>query len=239
MAARRVAWSTVGYQACVVRFTDPEGRTVRITFSLFLPRDELTVPITRHIVRQSLVEIGVDGDCTHSVELALAEACTNVLKHSAADDQYEVTVEVDELHCVIRVIDTGRGFDAESLSGRPDPSAEAGRGFELMQALVDTVELTSRPERGTIVHLEKDLVLEPASVLFRLNPDGTRMAVDGRGYGAGMDDPRDPEDRTQEEIREQAAVEPPDAETSREGVEQALAEEGRSEEGTTLGEHID
>lgn len=51
--------------------------------------------------------------------------------------------------------------------------------------------------------------------------------------------PPDPEQRTQEELREQAAVEPPDPQTSREGVEQALAEEGRSEEGTVLGEHVE
>lgn len=146
---------------------------MKITFSLLLPRDSLTVPITRHIVRQSLREIGVEDDCTHAVELALTEACTNVLKHSAADDEYEVSVEVDDARCTIRVVDQGRGFDAHVLVGRPEASAEAGRGFELMQALVDNVELTSRPERGTIVHLEKELVLASQSVLHRLNGDGT------------------------------------------------------------------
>lgn len=209
---------------------------MRITFSLALPRDGLTVPITRHIVRQSLEEIGIEEECVHAVELALAEACTNVLKHSAADDEYEVSVEVDEFRCVIRVVDTGRGFDAESLVGRPDPSAEAGRGFELMQALVDTVELTSRPEKGTIVHLEKELVLAEESVLHRLHPERRGMAAGGPGYDA---DVSDPEQRTQEEVRRQAVEEPPDPQTSREGVEQALAEAGRSEEGTTLGEHVD
>jgi serine/threonine-protein kinase RsbW len=209
---------------------------VRITFTLALPRDELTVPITRHIVRQSLEEIGIEDGCVHAVELALAEACTNVLKHSAADDEYEVSVEVDEIRCIIRVIDTGRGFDAESLVGRPDPSAEAGRGFEMMQALVDIVELTSRPERGTIVHLEKELVLSEQSVLHRLSEERGGMPGEGGGYDA---DVQDPEERTQEELRRQAQEEPPDPQTSREGVEQALAEAGRSEEGTTLGEHIE
>lgn len=219
---------------------------MRITYSLFLPRDELTVPVTRHIVRQSLDEIGIDGDCVHSVELALAEACTNVLKHSAADDEYEVSVEVDDLRCTIRVVDTGRGFDSAGLVGRPDASAEAGRGFELMQALVDNVKLTSRPEKGTIVHLEKELVLRDGSVfqqlLARHAPSGdgasAGMAAGADGYPGGMAG-TDPEQRTQEEIRHQADAEPPDATTSQEGVEQALAEEGRSDEGTALGEHVD
>lgn len=209
---------------------------MEISLSLNLPRDELSVPVARRIVDTSMRSVGVADGCVDDVTLALTEACTNVLKHSAADDEYEVSVEVDEIRCIIRVIDTGRGFDAESLVGRPDPSAEAGRGFEMMQALVDIVELTSRPERGTIVHLEKELVLSEQSVLHRLSQERGGMPGEGGGYDA---DVQDPEERTQEELRRQAQEEPPDPQTSREGVEQALAEAGRSEEGTTLGEHIE
>ena len=54
-----------------------------------------------------------------------------------------------------------------------------------------------------------------------------------------MADQSDPEVRTQEELREQAVVEEPDEQTAREGVEQALADEGRSEEGAMLGEHVE
>lgn len=49
----------------------------------------------------------------------------------------------------------------------------------------------------------------------------------------------DPEQRTQQEIREQAATEPPDEATSREGLEQVLADEGRSDEGLVIGEHVE
>lgn len=160
--------AAAGYAEEATPPPDSRGRAVEISFSLFLPRDELTVPVARHIVRQSMSEIGVADECVHAIELALTEACTNVLKHSAADDEYEITVDLDESACIIRVVDTGRGFDADSLTGPSDPSAEQGRGFELMRALVDNVELTSRPEKGTIVHLEKDLVLTEDSVLQRL-----------------------------------------------------------------------
>jgi len=57
-----------------------------------------------------------------------------------------------------QVIDRGRGFDAERLGhAEADPSAEEGRGIQLIRALVDKVHFRSRAESGTIVHLEKEL----------------------------------------------------------------------------------
>jgi len=41
-----------------------------------------------------------------------------------------------------------------------------------MRALVDRALFTSRPEAGTIVHLEKDLVFEPGAVAPRLRSSG-------------------------------------------------------------------
>ena len=45
---------------------------------------------------------------------------------------------------------------ATSSGERPaDVSAEQGRGIDLMRALVDQVRFVSKPEEGTVVHLEK------------------------------------------------------------------------------------
>ena len=109
-------------------------------------------------------EIGVTEDCTHDIAVAMTEACTNVLKHSGPGDEFEVSLEVDDDQCIIRVVDTGRGFDSQSLGfDHADTSAEQGRGIELMRALVDTVKFISKPEAGTVVHLEKTLEFEDAS----------------------------------------------------------------------------
>lgn len=51
--------------------------------------------------------------------------------------------------------------------------------------------------------------------------------------------PADPEAATQEEIREDAAVEPDDPHTAREELELDLMEADRSEVGEDIGEHID
>src|SRR5437763_7275134 len=134
---------------------------MQIILALALPRDEQTIPVSRHIAANAMAEIGVSEDCTHDIAVAMTEACTNVLKHSGPGDEFEVSLEVVGDQCVIRVIDTGHGFDSDSLGfGHADTSAEQGRGIELMRALVDQVRFIPKPEAGTIVHLEKTLDFE-------------------------------------------------------------------------------
>ncbi|HYP22733.1 MAG TPA: ATP-binding protein [Actinomycetota bacterium] len=144
---------------------------MEIHFSLCLPRDEESVPVVRHICRDALAELGVARDCVGDVELAVTEACTNVLKHAAGTgDEYEVTVAIAEDDCVIRVIDSGTGFDHEAVdrTAEVEQGAESGRGVFLMAALVDDLKFTSKPEVGTVVHLEKKLRLDETSVIRRL-----------------------------------------------------------------------
>lgn len=141
-----------------------------ITFSLSLPRDEASVPVVRRLCKSALEDLGVEETCVSDIELAVTEACTNVLKHAqGTTDIYDVNVEFNDRDCEIRVIDSGQGFDA-SDKGREEAFVgdETGRGIHLIRALVDNVRFISRPEEGTVVHLEKRLVLVPGSILERL-----------------------------------------------------------------------
>jgi serine/threonine-protein kinase RsbW len=131
---------------------------MELSLALTLPRDEQTVPVARHIVRNAMEQVGVEATCVYDVELAMSEACTNVLLHSGPGDQYKVRLDLDDHLGVIRVIDVGHGFDSARLQAEDsEPDAERGRGLGLMQALVDRVDLASRAEAGTIVTLEKVL----------------------------------------------------------------------------------
>ena len=131
---------------------------MELSLALTLPRDEQTVPVARHIVRNAMEQVGVEETCVDDIELALSEACTNVLLHSGPGDQYVVRLDLEDRIGVIRVIDVGHGFDSARLrAGAPLPEAERGRGVGLMQALVDRVQFSTRPEAGTIVTLEKAL----------------------------------------------------------------------------------
>lgn len=140
---------------------------MEITYTLCLPRDEVTVPIVRRLCTGALTQLGVTQSCCSDIEVALAEACTNVLKHATAEDQYEVSVAVNDTHCEIRVVDNGAGFD-QSLVPAAGDGDEGGRGIELMRALVDNIRFESRPESGTIVHLIKRLRLEDDAAMHQL-----------------------------------------------------------------------
>jgi serine/threonine-protein kinase RsbW len=137
---------------------------VELSLSLNLPRDEETIPVARHIVRRALAEVGVENDCTFEVELALSEACTNVLLHAGLGEAYEVRLQIDERSCELRVVDVGRGFDVDGAPVRRSGAEEGGRGLGLMMALVDRVRFTSRSEAGTVVSLEKALVYRENSI---------------------------------------------------------------------------
>jgi serine/threonine-protein kinase RsbW len=131
---------------------------MELSLALTLPRDEQTVPVARHVVRNAMDQAGVEAACVYDLELALSEACTNVLLHSGPGDQYVVRLDLEDRIGVIRVIDVGHGFDSAGLQAEGSlPEAERGRGLGLMQALVDRVDFTSRSEAGTIVTLEKVL----------------------------------------------------------------------------------
>jgi serine/threonine-protein kinase RsbW len=146
---------------------------MELSLALTLPRDEQTVPVARHIVRNAMDQVGVEETCVYDVELALSEACTNVLLHSGPGDQYVVRLDLGDRLGMIRVIDVGRGFESARLQAEdPLPQDERGRGLGLMQALVDRVDLTSRSEAGTIVTLEKALTYRDEA-----RPVGRRLEV--------------------------------------------------------------
>jgi len=146
---------------------------MEIDLELSLPREANSVPVVRHLCRSAMQELGVDHDCCDAVEIALSEACTNVLKHSGPGDEYQVGVTVDEERCTIRVVDHGQGLDSSTL-GEPmaGNTAERGRGVAIMEALVDRVKFELMPENGTIVHLEKNLQYDDSAPLkLLLNRD--------------------------------------------------------------------
>jgi serine/threonine-protein kinase RsbW len=140
---------------------------MELSLALTLPRDEQTVPMARHVVRNAMEQVGVEETCIDDVELALSEACTNVLLHSGPGDQFVVRLDLEEGLGVLRIIDLGSGFDSARLEATDDDlvEAERGRGLGVMQAVVDRVDLTSRPEAGTIVRLEKVLTYRDEALL--------------------------------------------------------------------------
>ena len=143
---------------------------VEIRYALRLPRDAVTVPLVRTICRDAMNRLGVTTDCQGDVALALTEACANVVQHAGGDENdYEVEIEFAGGICHIRVVDQGRGIDLRDTARTETILDQAsGRGIVLMRLMVDRIAFESRPEDGTIVHLQKNLELEENALLAAL-----------------------------------------------------------------------
>jgi serine/threonine-protein kinase RsbW len=144
-----------------------DGPAPHLDLSLNLPRESGSVPVVRRLAAQALRAFGVTDDDIHDVELAISEACGNVIDHAADTDTYEVKVELAADRCAITVVDQGGGFDATAVPERAEQSAETGRGLALMRALVDNVAFQSEPQAGAVVHMVKGLRYDTSHPLWR------------------------------------------------------------------------
>ena len=128
---------------------------MRISLHLNLPREADSVPAVRRLLRCALTALHVDRQSGEDLEVALSEACANVVKHARGADSIEVRLDVAEDRCAIDVLDNGSGFDASAMSASPAPDSADGRGLFLIKALSDNVRMQSTPRSGSLIHFEK------------------------------------------------------------------------------------
>lgn len=145
---------------------------------LLLPRDTASVPATRRLLDAALAALGVEDHIRDDIEMMLTEACTNVIKHAEHGAHYTVRATIQDRRCVIKVIDSGTGFDAARVP-RPEPAAEHGRGLLIMRTLADDVRFTSFAEDGALVALEKHLTYGEDSLGGLLTADSAVPGVPG------------------------------------------------------------
>ncbi|WIM94880.1 ATP-binding protein [Actinoplanes oblitus] len=127
---------------------------MRMSVRLNLPREVDSVPAVRRLLRCALTSLTVDGQAGADLEIALTEACANVVKHATGAEAYEVRLDVGEDRCSIDVVDGGHGFDPESETA-PSETSEHGRGLFLIRALAENVRMQSSPRTGSLIHFEK------------------------------------------------------------------------------------
>jgi len=157
---------------------------MEIQMALYLPRDAVSVPVTRQVLDRSMETLGVTSDTRADIALALSEACANVVQHAEPGEDYEVRVGVRNCKCVIEVVSAG-GTDSETgdellaglaVAGRPVPAtAEHGRGLTIIDAVADNLQLRANERAGATVHFEKTLDWLPGAPgrqLFQVHPGG-------------------------------------------------------------------
>jgi serine/threonine-protein kinase RsbW len=127
---------------------------MRMTVRLSLPRESGSVPAVRRLLRCALAVLHVDRQSGADLEVAITEACANVVQHANGTQKFEVRLEVAEDHCAIDVLDDGEGFDPEAV-GPPGAGSERGRGLFLIRALAENVRTQSGSQHGSLIHFEK------------------------------------------------------------------------------------
>jgi PAS domain S-box-containing protein len=117
---------------------------------LRMPAEPRVLAPLRHTIRRWLRGVEASERETYEILVACGEACANAIQHpyGAREGYLEIELELrgSEIDVVVR--DTG--------SWRPSPRRDGGRGMELMQALMDSVEF-ERTARGTAVRMRRRL----------------------------------------------------------------------------------
>jgi serine/threonine-protein kinase RsbW len=133
---------------------------MRMSVRIRLPREAGSVPAVRRFLRGALAAMRVDRESGADLEIALTEACSNVVAHATGADRFEVRLDVGTDRCLVDVLDNGAGFDTSFDNTRTDPAtpgpvSERGRGLQLIRALSENVRMSSSPLRGSLIHFEK------------------------------------------------------------------------------------
>ena len=110
-----------------------------------LPAEPKALPSVRRSLVRWLEQEGANEEDAYSVQLAVHEACTNAIEHGYrfGEATFEVTCELREGVLTVKVTDSG--------GWRGAGDADRGRGFALMEGLMDTVEVQPGREGTTVV----------------------------------------------------------------------------------------
>jgi serine/threonine-protein kinase RsbW len=123
------------------------------TFSLHVPSSTENLSMIRDFVKSIGTQSGMGDMEVARLELAVDEACSNVMEHAYdADSTKEVSIRaiVDESSVQIEVIDSGKGFDpaaVEQLNLDELVAAKrtGGLGMRLMKSFMDEVHYEMQP----------------------------------------------------------------------------------------------
>jgi serine/threonine-protein kinase RsbW len=101
---------------------------------------------------------GFDIEAIEDIKVAVSEACSNIVSHSAVAPErlYRVVCEICEDRIEISVEDEGVGFDP-GVCEEPKPGQikEGGLGVFIIRALMDEVNVFSEKGAGTRIRMVK------------------------------------------------------------------------------------
>jgi serine/threonine-protein kinase RsbW len=138
-------------------------RTTRKKYQLRLPSQSDNLAIIREFVAKVAKKVGFNSDEASKIELAVDEACTNVIKHAYTNNSnqiIDVQINVDRKKLSIIVSDRGKGFDPAKVK-LPDlgesikKGRKGGLGICLIKTLMDKVDFQIKPGLKNQVKMTK------------------------------------------------------------------------------------
>lgn len=121
-------------------------------------RSQATAPAARRLSRAALALAGdhVSGEAVlYDLDLALAEACANVVEHAYAPDapgDLEIRLRLVRGEAVqVEVRDFGPGFALDgAVREAPAPDAESGRGVYIISRLMDEMQVRREGDANVV-----------------------------------------------------------------------------------------
>ncbi|HEX7364101.1 MAG TPA: ATP-binding protein [Dehalococcoidia bacterium] len=121
------------------------------------------LPVIADFISGSMSRLGLESGKLE-VELAVDEACTNIMKYAYAGNEGRIiiTCEIQDNELVITIQDNGNPFNPSSVP-KPDLAADldhrkvGGLGIFLMRRLMDDVSYSFDREKGNLLTMRKKL----------------------------------------------------------------------------------
>jgi serine/threonine-protein kinase RsbW len=138
-------------------------------FMLQVPSSTENLALIREFVGSTAQQAGLDAKEAAGLEMAVDEACANVIEHAYGHDvtkEVVVRVTLDDETLSIDIEDTGRGFDPgavnqEELEQLINKRMTGGLGMRLMTKLMDEVRYEIEPGKKNALHMTKRLRKQP------------------------------------------------------------------------------
>ncbi len=134
-------------------------------FKLYVPSSTENLALIREFVASIGVQAGLESSEVAKLELAVDEACANVIEHAYGHDATQdviIRATFDDETLKIDVEDTGRGFDPNSVQPEElerliQDRKSGGLGMRLMKSLMDEVHYEIEPGKKNELHMIKRL----------------------------------------------------------------------------------
>lgn len=117
-------------------------------YHLRIPSQTENLEIIREFVTGIARKVGFREEETSKIELAVDEACTNVIEHAYNKDErklIDIVIQIDKQRFTITVTDQGRGFDHKRIQKTDmkrylEEKRVGGLGIHLMKTLMDEID---------------------------------------------------------------------------------------------------